>query len=62
MQNGFREFGPCIGKCRFDDCRHLAEPECAVKSAVDNGDIIEQRYRSYVNLLELTESLQENSR
>jgi ribosome biogenesis GTPase len=62
VQRGFREFGPHRDNCRFDDCRHLAEPECAIKSAVKSGEIIERRYRSYVNLLELTESLKESSR
>ena len=40
------------GKCRFDDCRHIAEPDCAVLSALEEGRISESRYRSYLNQLE----------
>ncbi len=58
VERGFREFRPVSRDCRFDDCRHLAEPDCAVKAAVAAGKIDERRYQSFKNLLELTESLQ----
>lgn len=38
--------------CKFNNCLHLNEPECAVRNAVDNEEISESRYQSYVNLLE----------
>jgi ribosome biogenesis GTPase len=38
--------------CRFGDCRHLAEPDCAVREAVERGEISAERYDSYVKLLE----------
>ena len=59
---GFKEINRYSGDCRFDDCRHLAEPDCAVKAAVASGDIAARRYASFKNLLELTESLQQNRR
>lgn len=63
VQYGFKEFSSSFrDNCRFDDCRHLAEPECAVKAAVAEGTIAERRYQSYLNLFELTESLQEKHR
>jgi ribosome biogenesis GTPase len=34
-------------RCRFDDCRHLAEPDCAVREAVASGAIAASRYASY---------------
>jgi ribosome biogenesis GTPase len=37
-------------RCRFDDCRHLAEPDCAVREAVDAGRIAASRYQSYRDL------------
>lgn len=37
-------------RCRFDDCRHLAEPDCAVLEAVDAGGIAASRYASYREL------------
>lgn len=42
-----------IGQCRFtSNCRHLAEPGCAVKEAVASGDIATSRYDSYLAILE----------
>ncbi|MDR2089095.1 MAG: ribosome small subunit-dependent GTPase A [Clostridiales Family XIII bacterium] len=37
-----------LGDCRFDDCRHLAEPGCAVRAALAEGRIAASRYASYV--------------
>ena len=57
LQHGFREFKEYMGRCRFDNCRHLAEPACAVKTAVENNQIDTRRYESYQKLGELLESL-----
>jgi ribosome biogenesis GTPase len=43
-------------RCRFGDCRHVAEPECAVREAVRAGRIQEERYDSYRRLLEEREA------
>ena len=40
------------GDCRFRDCRHLREPDCAVRAAVERGDVSEVRLRGYHKLLE----------
>ena len=48
----FPEFSPFISSCRFDDCRHIHEPDCAVAAAAAEGDISEARLRSYRILLE----------
>lgn len=48
----FREFQPYFGKCRFSSCAHLKEPGCAVRAAVDEGEIAVSRYESYVSLYE----------
>jgi ribosome biogenesis GTPase len=42
--------------CRFGDCRHVSEPDCAVRDAVASGEISAERYDSYVRLLEEIES------
>ncbi|MBQ5472544.1 MAG: ribosome small subunit-dependent GTPase A [Treponema sp.] len=48
LQLYFREFKPFIGKCKFGmNCTHTSEPECAIKEAVENGDITEERYESW---------------
>ena len=54
LQYDMLEFSPYIGKCRFQDCMHLREPDCAVTQAVNDGGISESRYRSYVRLFELS--------
>jgi ribosome biogenesis GTPase / thiamine phosphate phosphatase len=43
----FLEFREPATRCRFDDCRHLVEPDCAVREAVDEGRIAASRYTSY---------------
>lgn len=48
----YREFTQYSSMCRYDDCRHIREPGCAVKKAVQAGEINEMRYRSYVSLCE----------
>ncbi len=54
---GFREIAAAAGGCRFSDCRHLREPGCAVKHAVDDGTISGRRYESYRRLYVLTDKL-----
>jgi ribosome biogenesis GTPase len=48
----FREFRPCIGHCRFANCRHLSEPGCAVVAAVGDGLIAERRLAAYRAIVE----------
>ena len=48
----FPEFAKRIGQCRYLDCRHLQEPGCAVREAVESGDIARERYESYQLLFE----------
>ena len=52
LQYAFPDFGSFIGKCRFDDCSHRKEPDCAVRAAVEAGDIEVSRYESYLKLYE----------
>ena len=54
LQYDFPEFSPYIGQCRFTDCAHLKEPDCAVRRALEEGKIGKSRYASYVRLYELT--------
>ena len=54
LQFCFPEFGPYIGKCRFDDCAHLKEPDCAVREALEAGKIAPSRYQSYERLYEIS--------
>jgi len=52
LASGFREFSPYSGECRFNDCIHASEPDCAIKQAVSAGHILDWRYQSYLRLLE----------
>jgi ribosome biogenesis GTPase len=47
----FPEMRELIGECRFHNCKHLNEPHCAIKQAVESGEIAESRYQSYVQLM-----------
>jgi ribosome biogenesis GTPase / thiamine phosphate phosphatase len=48
----YREFRPLLSECRFGNCQHCDEPGCAVRAAVESGEIAASRYASYRHLLE----------
>jgi ribosome biogenesis GTPase / thiamine phosphate phosphatase len=48
----FREIFIISKDCKYNNCLHLDEPGCAVRTAVENGDIDFLRYRSYLNIME----------
>lgn len=48
----FVEFRPYLSECRYPNCSHDHEPECAVMAAVEAGSINDERYYSYLNILE----------
>jgi ribosome biogenesis GTPase / thiamine phosphate phosphatase len=48
----FREIFIISKNCKYNNCLHLDEPDCAVRSAVENGEIDFLRYRSYLNIIE----------
>jgi ribosome biogenesis GTPase len=60
LDSGFLEFRPFLGQCRFSDCSHFSEPDCAVTNAVDSGKIQADRYRSYRRMRESLTALQKN--
>ncbi len=51
INRGFREICDLSPQCRFADCKHLREPDCAVKTAVDDELISARRYESYKRLI-----------
>ncbi|GAC1360349.1 MAG: hypothetical protein NVSMB31_20520 [Vulcanimicrobiaceae bacterium] len=51
LAQGFREMREPATRCRFNDCSHLREPDCAVLAAVDSGAIAASRYESYRYIL-----------
>jgi ribosome biogenesis GTPase len=46
----FPDFRPFLGDCRFSTCTHVHEPGCALRAAVDAGDVSRARYDSYRDL------------
>lgn len=53
LPNAFRELAPYLGKCRYTDCAHVKEEECAVREALARGEIAPSRYESYSALYTL---------
>ena len=47
----FREMVPVVENCKFNNCLHVNEPKCAVKEAVVAGEISEERFKNYLNIL-----------
>lgn len=55
LSHYFPEMRDILQGCQFNNCLHINEPGCAVKQAVADGDISEERYVSYYNILETIE-------
>jgi ribosome biogenesis GTPase len=55
LERAFREFGPYLGDCRFYNCRHLAEPGCAVLAATASGAVSRIRHDLYRQLVHESE-------
>ena len=52
LQYAFPDFGEFIGNCQFHDCSHRKEPGCAVRAALEAGQVEPTRYDSYLRLYE----------
>lgn len=52
LDRTFVEFRPLLGSCRFKDCLHRGEPDCAVAAAAERGEIRERRLAVYRRLVE----------
>ena len=52
LGNSFADVEVYLGKCRFSDCRHQREPGCAIRRAIDSGELEEARWESYRKLKE----------
>jgi ribosome biogenesis GTPase len=51
LEHAFAEFRPFLGKCRFQNCRHIKEPDCAISGAVADGKVSGERLAYYQDLL-----------
>ncbi len=52
VAHNFREFFKFSQNCKFHDCTHRNEPKCAVKEAIEHGEISELRYMNYLQILD----------
>jgi len=50
IDSAFAEIAELAAQCRFNDCAHSTEPECAVREALDTGELDPDRWRNYVKL------------
>ena len=51
LSHYFKEMKPYIGKCRFNNCKHMNEPQCAVLEAIEQDIIPAERYQSYLSIM-----------
>ena len=54
--NGFRDFRPYLGNCKFRDCRHDKESGCALLEAVAEGKILSERLKNYRQIVQSLDS------
>ncbi len=52
ITEAFVEFRPYLGGCKFRDCKHLDDPGCVLREAVEEGEISEVRFENYHRILE----------
>ncbi len=50
LGEAFTDVERFLGRCRFSDCRHQTEPGCAVREAIENGELSQERWESYIKL------------
>ena len=52
MTEAFADVEQFLGRCRFSDCRHESEPGCAIRAALESGELAPDRWKSYCKLQE----------
>lgn len=52
IRDEFKDFVELSSGCKFNGCYHINEPDCAVKNAYENGEILKSRYDNYKKLVE----------
>ena len=52
LSHYFPEMRAALTNCQFNNCMHINEPGCAIKAAVDTGEVDAERYISYVTILD----------
>ena len=52
LSHYFIEMRERLPGCKFNNCQHINEPHCAIKNALEKGEILDSRYRSYMSIYE----------
>ncbi|MNT62830.1 putative ribosome biogenesis GTPase RsgA [compost metagenome] len=52
VTQAYVEFRDYLGGCKFRDCRHDTDPGCAIRGAMEKGDIAKERFENYHRILE----------
>lgn len=60
LDDAVPDFAPYLGECRFNDCVHENEPDCAIKHAVETGAIPRVRYTNYLDILHMIRNRKES--
>ena len=55
LNHHFPEFFALLDGCKFNNCVHIGEPKCAVRSAVESGELSEERYSNYLEMYDTFE-------
>lgn len=62
ISDAFSDIAELAALCRFSDCSHVSEPDCAVKAAVESGSLPMTRYRNYLKLMREKDNLKRKRR
>ena len=62
ITHGFVEFHDYLGRCKYRDCKHDNDPGCAIREAVEKGEIAESRFENYHRILESMAQVQVKTR
>lgn len=50
LGEAFTDVEQFLGRCRFSDCKHQTEPGCAIREAIESGELLQERWESYIKL------------
>lgn len=59
LANYVMDFQPYLGQCKFNDCIHQNEPGCAIKKAVEQGEVPQVRYDNYLQIMQMIQERKE---
>ena len=61
LGEAFNDVEQYLGRCKFSDCLHISEPGCAVKKAIEDGELPLERFESYIKLIKEAKFIDDRS-